>query len=73
MRGQTPGELPNALYRGKLWAVGRQKEKQKISGVSAQEWFQEPGVMVSGIVEDQNHALSGLFLAQKGKRPALSP
>lgn len=64
MRGQTPGELPNALYRGKLWAIGRQKEKQKISRVAAQEWFQEPGVMVSGIVEDQNHALSRLFVAK---------
>lgn len=54
--GQAPGKLPEALDRGELWTVGRQKQQPQARGVFAQKRLQKHGVMIAGVVEHAEHA-----------------
>ena len=68
---QAPGELPHSLDRSQLRAVGRQEKQTQLSGMSMKIGGQEFRVMVTGIVEHDDHAASGSLLAQEA--PEESP
>ena len=64
MSSQAASRLPHSLDRSQLRAVGRQEQQAQLSSMAMQEVGQEPWVMISSIVEYDDHAASGRLLAQ---------
>src|SRR6266851_2460757 len=62
---EAPCQLPHSLDRSKLRAVGRQEKQAQLSGMAMKKGGQEFCVMISGIVEHNDHSPSGRLLAQQ--------
>ena len=69
--GQAPSQLPHPLDWSQLRAVGRQEQQAQLSSMAMQEVDEESCVVISGVVEHDDHAASGRLLTQKA--PQESP
>src|SRR5437879_6117778 len=65
VRGKPARELPDALDRGQLRAVGRQKQQGQQMPDTAQERLQLTGVVVAGVVQHDDHAFAAPAMAKQ--------
>lgn len=68
---QVSSELPDTLDGGELLAVGRQKQQTRMRSVLTQERTQENSVMVTSVVEHEDHAATPPAVAQQPLEKAL--
>ena len=65
VRGHASGQFPNPLDGSQLRTVWRQEQQSQDSAVFLQHGCQQNGVVVSGVVERDHHALAARAMAQQ--------
>src|SRR5271154_3058343 len=62
---KAPSQLPHSLDRSQLRAVGRQEQQAQLSSMAMKKVDQESCVMITSVVEHDDHAASGRLLAKQ--------
>src|SRR5271163_5247030 len=62
---KAPSQLPHPLDRSQLRAVGRQEQQAQLSSMVMKKVDQESCVMITSVVEHDDHAASGRLLTKQ--------